>query len=63
MVIVKIKHLLILYILAIALFMTGCGSKKDEVLEPVEVRYERGIEYFSEEEICQIHHRVQIRDI
>ena len=46
MVIVKIKHLLILYILAIALFMTGCGSKKDEVLEPVEVRYERGIEYF-----------------
>ena len=28
------------------LFLAGCGSKNDGALEPVEVRYERGMEYF-----------------
>ena len=40
------KYLIFIYALATGLFLTGCGSKKDNVSEPAEVRYERGIEYF-----------------
>lgn len=46
MVNVKMKFLIIIYISAIALFLTGCGSKKNNELEPVDVRFERGMEYF-----------------
>ena len=42
----KKKFISFTFIALIILLLTGCGSKESDGFEPVEVRYERGVEYF-----------------